>query len=74
MEDDFCGQPGMFEMMSNIQGRWRKSPFYPALAHLVDTGMVHYWQDNEKDIWYVIKPSPNQSLETDGRKYGHRSA
>lgn len=64
LEDDFCGQPGMFEMMSNIQGRWRESPFYPALGHLVDMGIVYYWKDEHGDFWYDIQTT-NKPLEID---------
>jgi hypothetical protein len=40
LEDDFCGEPGMLEMTYIPQGRWRDSPFYPALARLIDKGVV----------------------------------
>jgi hypothetical protein len=55
LEDDFCGEPGMFEMMSNFQGRWRSSPFYPALGRLVDKQQVQYRQDETGGIWYSLK-------------------
>lgn len=55
LEDDFCGEPGIFEMMSNIQGRWRSSPFYPALGRLVDKQLLQYHQDEAGDVWYSIK-------------------
>ena len=55
MEDDFCGTPTMGEMMVNAQGRWRQSPFYPALARLVDKGAVRFWKDDDDDFWYAAK-------------------
>jgi len=64
MEDDFCGKPGLFEMMSNIQGRWRASPFYPALGHLVDMDIVYYWTDDTGDVWYDVKAT-SKPLEID---------
>jgi len=54
MEDNFCGEPPAFEMFMNIQGRWRESPFYPALGHLVDKGIVRYWVDDNKVVWYNL--------------------
>ena len=53
LEDDFCGEPGMFEMMSSLQGRWRASPFYPALGRLIDKGKVRWWLDDESTVWYA---------------------
>ena len=53
MEDNFCGEPSMGELMSNPQGRWRQSPFYPALARLVDRGEVRYWSDAVGDVQYA---------------------
>ena len=52
MEDDFCGKPGILEMMSNMQGRWRASPFYQALARLIDKGKVCWWKDEDDTVWY----------------------
>lgn len=59
MEDDFCGEPGILEMMSNLQGRWRSSPFFPALARLVDKGLVHYSADVDGIFWYSPKDYHN---------------
>ena len=61
LEDDFCGEPETFEIMSNLQGRWRKSPFYPALAHLVDRGMVQYWRDSSGYVWYDLSKTARKS-------------
>lgn len=55
LEDDFCGEPGLYECMTNLQGRWRSSPFYPALGRLVDKQQVQYRQDETGDIWYSLK-------------------
>jgi hypothetical protein len=61
LEDDFCGEPGMLEMMDSLQGRWRNSPFYPALARLIDKGVVRWWQADDGDIWYALTgPLPLQ--------------
>ena len=57
MEDDFCGEPGLGEMLRNSQGRWRSSPFYPALARLVDKGGVVWAKDAKGDIWYTAAPT-----------------
>lgn len=57
LEDDFCGEPGIYEVMTNMQGRWRDSPFYPALGRLIDKGLLRWWQDVENDVWYA-PPEP----------------
>lgn len=54
LEDDLCGEPGVAEIMENPLGRWRSSPFYPALARLVDKNIVHFRKDAEDDIWYGL--------------------
>lgn len=45
MEDDLCGEVGLGEMLANPQGRWRKTPFYPALARLVEKGAVRWYSE-----------------------------
>ena len=57
LEDDFCGKPSALEMTENPQGRWRDSPFCPALARLVDRGAVHWWKADNGDFWYALKKS-----------------
>ena len=57
MEDDFCGEPGLGEMLRGIQGRWRASPFYPALARLVDKGQVGWARNAEGVVWYAAAPT-----------------
>ena len=52
LEDDFCGYPGDLECRMNPQGRWRDTPFYPALGRLVDKGTVSFEIDDDGDIWY----------------------
>lgn len=54
LEDDFCGEPPLLEMLMNTQGRWRSSPFYPALARLVDKGKLRWWKDGDGIIWYSL--------------------
>lgn len=54
LEDDFCGCPSTVEILTNFQGHWRESPFYPALGHLVDKKIVYFWIDESGDIWYDI--------------------
>ncbi len=54
LEDDFCGEPETAEFLLNPQGRWRSSPFYPALGRLVDKGLVTYCLDDDMDFWYSI--------------------
>lgn len=54
LEDDFAGEPTLVEMMVELQGRWRNTPFYPALARLVDSGKIVYEQDADGDVCYAI--------------------
>jgi hypothetical protein len=54
LEDDFCGQPSIFEMMSDLQGRWRESPFYPALGRLIDKGLVRWRRAENGEVWYAL--------------------
>ncbi len=55
LEDDFCGEPSVMEMFIDLQGRWRATPFYPALALLIDKGLIVYWQDEDDTVWYELK-------------------
>lgn len=48
LEDDFAGR------WSVSLGPWTKTPFYPALALLVDRGEVVYERDKEQNVWYAI--------------------
>lgn len=54
LEDRFCGRPTSSEILRDMLGRWRGSPYYPALARLVDRGVVSYRRDETGDIWYGI--------------------
>lgn len=54
LEDDFCGEPGIGEMLVSMQGRWRESPFYPALGHLVNDGKIVFEVANDGDVFYAL--------------------
>lgn len=48
LEDDFAGK------WSFDQGPWRNTPFYPALAVLVDAGEIVYEVADDGDVWYAV--------------------
>lgn len=48
LEDDFAGQ------WSINQGPWRATPFYPALALLIDGGEIVFECDEEGTVWYAV--------------------
>ncbi len=62
LEDDFCGMPDAYEMLTNCQGRWRETPFYPALGRLVSNGLVTYVKDGSGDWWYSYKEPDTSGL------------
>lgn len=48
MEDDFAGQWSM------TLGPWRHTPFFPALALLIDEGEMTFERDDAGYLWYAI--------------------
>jgi hypothetical protein len=61
LEDDFAGQ------WSFNQRAWRATPFYPALALLVDHGEVVFEVDSEGIVWYAMQgalPSALANVES----------
>lgn len=71
LEDDFAGEPGIGEMLMQIQGRWRNTPFFPALARLIDKGSIVYEQADDGDVWYAIPgalPSQTRVMPNDAHK------
>ena len=48
MEDDLAGQWSMNFVP------WRNTPFFPALALLIDEGLMAYEKDDEDNFWYAI--------------------
>ncbi len=64
LEDDFAGEPSTLEMLEQLQGRWRNTPFFPALARLVDKGSIAHEQAENGDVWYAIPGAlPSQTTE-----------
>jgi hypothetical protein len=55
LEDRFCGIPTVRELVCDPQGRWRASPYYPALGRLVSQGTVKWKQDEEGVVWYYTE-------------------
>lgn len=56
LEDDFAGEPSIAEMLTKLQGRWRDTPFFPALGRLVSDKKVVYETDKDGVVWYKINP------------------
>ena len=57
MEDDFAGEPSLPEVLCNSGCRWRSTPFFPALARLIDKGFLVFERDVEGDVWYGVPGS-----------------
>ena len=63
LEDDFAGEPGIGEMLMKLQGRWRDTPFFPALSRLIDKGSIVYEQADDGDVWYALPGSlPSETI------------
>lgn len=54
LEDDFSGEPSTHEMLMKLHGRWRDTPFFPALARLIDKGKIVWEQASDGIVWYAI--------------------
>lgn len=67
MEDDFTGQWSM------ALGPWRHTPFFPALALLIDEGAMTFEQDDAGDFWYAI-PGHLPSLANAEVRHGAKDA
>lgn len=57
LEDCLCGGQNLASWLSPLEN-WRNSPFYPALARLVDSDKVKYWIDNDGIVWYGLTEKP----------------
>lgn len=53
LEDDFAGEPSLYDQITSPLGRWFSTPFFPALARLVDKGLIVYKKDDNNHIWYA---------------------
>lgn len=59
LEDDLAGQ------WSLDLAPWRSTPFYPALAVLVDAGEIVFETDDTGDVWYAVPGSLPSQANTD---------
>lgn len=61
MEDDLAGQCSLTLLP------WRHTPFFPALALLIDEGAMTYERDDAGIVWYAIPGNlPSLALEARG--------
>lgn len=54
LEDELVAEPSSYDLVTNPQANWRKSPFYPALGRLFSKGVVSYKINDEDDVIYFI--------------------
>lgn len=61
LEDALCGEQKLLRVafgLSDILEAWRDSPFFPALAHLINDGEVSYKVEKDGEVWYsLIQPA-----------------
>lgn len=59
LEDILCGEQNLFRVLlgnEELLDAWRNSPFFPALALLVDAGEVAWRRDPETEyVWYSLE-------------------